>query len=68
MHAANILIACCDDLMKHIGELKHKDKATPATAWVPMLNRILDARCQIMAARDQAKKPTPTPTPTNTQK
>jgi len=57
-HATNILIQCCDDLMAHVGQIKHKDEETPAKCWVPMLNRLLDTRCQIMAVRD-AEKQTP---------
>jgi len=59
-HAATILIACCDELMRHIGEVKQKDPATPATRWAPLLDRILDTRHAIYTADKSL--------PTNTNK
>ena len=52
-HAATILIQCCDELMVHIGQVKMKDPATPATHWAPMLDRILDTRHAIFTADKQ---------------
>lgn len=55
------LIAVCDRLMTHIGQLKAKDGSIPATHWVPTLNELLDLRSILMKERKNTKQNTLTP-------
>lgn len=59
------LIDACDELMAHVGRIRTHDKITPVKAWGPILDRILDTRCDLMKERDaiyfpNTKQPTKT--------
>jgi hypothetical protein len=61
------LLAVCDRLLAHVGQIKEKDGSVPATHWVPIIDQILDVRSILMKERTSTKKPTLTPTPTTTK-
>lgn len=50
------LLAVCDSLMAHVGQIKANDGTVPATHWVPVINQLLDLRSVLMKERDACKK------------
>ena len=55
------LIAVCDRLMAHVGQIKGKDGNTPATHWVPTLNELLDLRSILRKERAKTNPTTAKP-------